>query len=347
MLLNIFANIGIIILNIYLIFRLNSEFEARGYSSLKKIVFFILLETLVGVLLMQFSNVLINVRVDFRFLLFALALKYLGWKISLPTIFLVALARFLFDMSSAAWVNIGVAFFLIVTMPLVFNFLMKHFSNLGQLLWLQTYTILVVLVPTGILLDELLEMLAINAIMLALGSGLTIFLYFVYEDVEKVFSLVNIDELTRLGNVRKFQKDSSQFENQGKRCSMIMLDIDHFKYFNDTYGHHVGDIVLKEVSQIFLDLANPHASFYRVGGEEFVVLIADNRDFGAFEFANKIYQQLALLEIDYGMTEKLKVTASMGVAHQGVLEEINRTLARADGALYTAKNSGRNQIVIA
>lgn len=168
------------------------------------------------------------------------------------------------------------------------------------------------------------------------------------------------DRLTHLHNrqgAQEFLKNNVLKNiHEGKPVSTIMIDIDKFKSFNDTYGHDVGDKVLKQVAGILKDNVRAQDGVFRWGGEEMVV-IANMSAAEAYALAERLRKGIQNTPLDVGDGQQVRITASMGVA-QIVTENperLNRDnimkyfedkpLKRADERLYEAKENGRNQVV--
>lgn len=156
------------------------------------------------------------------------------------------------------------------------------------------------------------------------------------------------DALTGLMNRRetldKIEDHCGQTRRYNTPFSAIMIDIDHFKHFNDTYGHAVGDVVLKTVSKAMKDCIRRTDAAGRLGGEEFVVLCTNTPAEAATVCAEKIRQAVERHVTRHESLE-LAVTISLGVAEfSGGLTSVDSLLNAADVALYEAKNSGRNQV---
>jgi len=130
--------------------------------------------------------------------------------------------------------------------------------------------------------------------------------------------------------------------------SIVTFDIDHFKRFNDTHGHPGGDYVLKELCRIVISkLIRANDFFARYGGEEFVILLSGSASKTASEVAERIRQTIETSEMTFEGT-RLSVTVSVGVATRHPSDsEWNQIYDRADKALYQAKQSGRNKVMIA
>ncbi|MCI4400426.1 MAG: diguanylate cyclase [Campylobacteraceae bacterium] len=165
----------------------------------------------------------------------------------------------------------------------------------------------------------------------------------------KLSQLATTDALTGLSNRRHalelFETAALKAARQNEPIGVIMMDIDFFKKVNDTYGHSVGDLVLKEVSKIVKKCAREYDIVARLGGEEFLI-ICENSDISqTIEIAQRIRQNIQDQIIVYDGDKSLKVTASFGCyaavpnAHQE-----SQMISIADEALYVAKNSGRNRV---
>ncbi|MEZ4449321.1 MAG: diguanylate cyclase [Nannocystaceae bacterium] len=157
------------------------------------------------------------------------------------------------------------------------------------------------------------------------------------------------DGLTGLTNHRAFQERFATLhalaERQRGKFSVILTDIDHFKKINDTYGHPVGDAVLRRVAAIFAGRARKVDIVARYGGEEFVLVLPDTDGQGAETFANKLREEIAAQTMT---SEKgpFHVTISMGIAEYGVDGQSRSDLIeRADQALYFCKRGGRNCVI--
>ena len=125
---------------------------------------------------------------------------------------------------------------------------------------------------------------------------------------------------------------------------MIIFDLDHFKQINDTFGHNVGDKVLKEVARIVRKNLRNTDIFARWGGEEFIILLPNTDLKGAKSVAEKLRRAIERLYIPE--LKGRKITASFGVTQVYNDELLAEAIHRADTALYKAKNEGRNQVKV-
>ena len=187
--------------------------------------------------------------------------------------------------------------------------------------------------------------------------------YYEQQDDYYVFSLTDItkfkeksnileyqashDKLTGLFNRNKFDeifaKEIKRTKRYKNELSVIIFDIDNFKMVNDTYGHQIGDEVLKEISKIALDSVREQDITTRWGGEEFFILLPQTNLSGAVIVANKI----RISTQNHIFTEKsLKITASFGVAQFCIENDDEKTIiTRADELLYEAKRTGKNKVM--
>ena len=169
---------------------------------------------------------------------------------------------------------------------------------------------------------------------------------------KNLFELVNLDGLTRIPNRRNFdrkiQEEWKRMKRQKKPISLLMIDIDKFKDYNDTYGHLEGDSVLKTVANIiYKSVKRPGDIAARFGGEEFVVLLPDTKIEGARFIAEKIMKDLFDINLPNESSDiSDRVTVSIGL-NTVVPDENNspyKMINLSDIALYRAKSKGRNRI---
>ena len=159
------------------------------------------------------------------------------------------------------------------------------------------------------------------------------------------------DPLTGLPNRRyameRLQEMMAESTGLESTLSCIMIDIDHFKQINDTYGHDCGDIVLKKISDIFKKKSRTSDMISRIGGEEFLVVSDRNSLHEAMVFAERLRQEIAEHEIVL-IGRTIQITVSLGVAIMTPdMSEGNALIMLADRALYSAKENGRNRVEIA
>ncbi|MDW7971852.1 MAG: diguanylate cyclase [Thermodesulfovibrio sp.] len=167
------------------------------------------------------------------------------------------------------------------------------------------------------------------------------------KEMEKqLYTLSISDTLTSLYN-RRYQLEmlrnaKNKADRYGEPFSILMIDIDNFKSINDQYGHNMGDLVLKKVSNIFIKNVRASDIVSRWGGEEFLILLPNTQLDGALTIAERIRSQVEAINIE----TLPKITVSIGVTSYKISETIEKLISRADKALYEAKISGKNNVKV-
>ncbi len=160
------------------------------------------------------------------------------------------------------------------------------------------------------------------------------------------------DPLTGLPNRRMIlERMKSELARQDRGCarfSLIMLDVDHFKHFNDTYGHETGDAVLSKLAEVMQHTVREYDLCARWGGEEFLILLPETDLKTAQTTAERLLQTLRTSTLDEVFRSPdqphTKLTASLGVATYQPDETLDEAINRADSALLIAKQNGRNRV---
>lgn len=160
--------------------------------------------------------------------------------------------------------------------------------------------------------------------------------------------LASRDPLTGVHNRMALETSLIREVDLAKRkslpLSMLVIDIDHFKSFNDDFGHSFGDDILQAVSQAIANTIRRCDLLFRFGGEEFVVLTSHTDEQGAMLLAERIRENVAAMKTVRG--RNISVTVSLGVTSLADADNAERFFDRADKALYAAKNAGRNRSVL-
>lgn len=163
-------------------------------------------------------------------------------------------------------------------------------------------------------------------------------------------SLIELDGLTGLLNHRRFKErvghEMARVNRTNLQFCVAMLDVDHFKRVNDSYGHPVGDQVLSILARTLVGWVRKTDVVGRYGGEEFAVLLLDTTPQAVFEVLENFRKHFAQIMFD-GQPEKFSLTISIGVAGSASCDDAAAIFDEADRALYLAKNNGRDQVVLA
>ncbi len=168
------------------------------------------------------------------------------------------------------------------------------------------------------------------------------------EALEQITTMARTDHLTGLWNrshmMEKCREEEVRFKRKKRQFCFALGDIDHFKEFNDTYGHECGDDVLRAIAGILKESVRQQDVAARWGGEEFLLLLPESDVSGALAVAGRIRQRIAESTLSYNNTP-LRVTMTMGVAPYDPDEGIDGSIRNADCALYEGKNGGRDRVV--
>ncbi len=173
------------------------------------------------------------------------------------------------------------------------------------------------------------------------------------KDLAKARKESMTDSLTGLSNRKAFDTEIHRILEECKKekisFTVLMLDIDHFKSFNDNFGHQVGDQVLRLVAKCLTDGIKGQDIAARYGGEEFVIILPNTELAAGVAVANNLRKIVANKDVVNRSTgERLaRITMSAGVAQFSGVEAVEELIGRADAALYTAKHNGRNQVAAA
>ncbi|AJJ18020.1 MULTISPECIES: GGDEF domain-containing protein [Yersinia] len=156
---------------------------------------------------------------------------------------------------------------------------------------------------------------------------------------------VNIDKLTQLNNRSSIDYRLTAIHNSRQACGLLILDLDHFKSVNDTYGHNGGDLLLTEVGKLLTSSIRDEDFVGRYGGEEFIVITRRHEPQTIKAVAERIRQQVENLAVVLPDGRKIKATISIGASLYLPGMSMLKALKMTDEALYQAKKQGRNQVV--
>ncbi|MDA1565351.1 diguanylate cyclase [Bacillus cereus] len=303
---------------------------------------------ILGILLMYFGVRVGTILLDLRYLAVILAVIIGGPIASTITIIMILVTRLLFmDYSLAS----QVAFYTIIAIGIGSVFISRMKLSLGEKwVWLHAY-ILSILIPA--LYIWLIKEIHIVGLYL-ISSIITGYITFVStnyvlqsnELFQKMKQYATIDALTGLGNVRQFDLEMNHhISNKNMKndsLCLLLIDIDHFKYVNDTYGHPAGDEVLKQVGCILRETSQFPDLAFRKGGEEFALLIPNKGLAYGICMGEQIRTAVESHPFQLLDGTKIKITVSVGVSeYEGSSEQF---IQAADDALYYSKRNGRNKV---
>ena len=165
---------------------------------------------------------------------------------------------------------------------------------------------------------------------------------------EEIYRLKTTDGLTGANNKRSFdeemQREFHRFLRYGRPLVLVMLDIDHFKKVNDTFGHLAGDRVLSELGRLIGGMVRTEDTFSRYGGEEFALLLPEMGLDDGIRFAERLRADIAAARFEFdGMTIPVTISGGVAGAHADMTGP-DKFVAAADELLYAAKHNGRNRI---
>jgi diguanylate cyclase (GGDEF)-like protein len=211
------------------------------------------------------------------------------------------------------------------------------------------------LVVSGLMVDKHPHLAVVGFALATLGSGLrgVVMQVRAMERQDQLDVLSRVDALTGVANRRQFdqvlQAEWGRARRSGQGMALLMVDIDHFKQFNDRFGHPLGDVCLREVATTLAGCATRGSDVVaRYGGEEFAVVVPATTREGALALAETMRHAVERVRLaSPGAVNLIGVTISIGVAHvaQIASSDPSGLLAATDAALYEAKRHGRNRVV--
>jgi len=163
-------------------------------------------------------------------------------------------------------------------------------------------------------------------------------------------SIFNRDTLTgaenRIGMLTKLRELLELVKRQAQQCCLVIMDLDHFKWINDSHGHVVGDQVLAAAVRCIRENLRPYDKVFRYGGEEFLISLQNSDLETARVTVERLRERLGATSVAYAGSKPIVVTASFGMALLDPAVTLEETINRADQALLAAKTAGRNRLQI-
>ena len=285
---------------------------------------------------------------------------------ALESIILTTMAAFfLVKMTFVAWIVPDAAWYdaLEFSLYLPGFFAMAYWSSPRRRAWIVSWVFLTVflLVASPFLVGSFLAGepagvgFALVFVHLVLMSALMIEFLRAYGDtvfsqrleVHQAERLASVDELTKVENrrglERRLRSEAERMLRTGVPYSVVVVDLDHFKHVNDTFGHVAGDDVLRDVGRVLREGVRDGDHVGRWGGEEFAVVCPAASTDAASSLAERLRHAIR----STSFTDGIELTASFGVAEARPEESIEEVVERADAALYTAKREGRDRVRVA
>lgn len=243
--------------------------------------------------------------------------------------------------------SVTVLAILLITPTLILN--KSWFVAILELLGIMLYMEVIQLYKSPILVgEELVNVVVFSAIGFVLGHYLKLNKLMNFDLKRQAILEKNTDYLTKLPNRLKLFDDLSKKNFREHTFSVLMMDIDYFKLYNDHYGHQGGDLCLQRLSKCLRQFEKKHPiTFYRYGGEEFVALVDGGDREELQRLGDCLNQKIQKLQIPHKESNFGVVTISIGYAVPADLNHVHYELliSKADLALYYAKQQGRNQTV--
>lgn len=333
------------------------ENRINSNSSLGLKTIFAVLNGILGSILMRYSvNVASTVIVDFRIVAIILTAIFGGFIPAIISSIIIGLFRIIyFGITTSSIIAFIVAIIIGIASPLIINK-----TKILRNKWLNTtlFSNVIVSIAFFILIENQLYLIKI---LFSYWIATFIVSFILYKYTEYIIAYNNLwekykleskkDFLTGLNNVREFDKIfnsvSTRAIEKGEQLSLLFIDIDFFKKVNDTYGHAEGDIVLKELGEILLNTCREFDIVSRNGGEEFSVMLMDCPPQKAVNIAERIRKAVENHSFVLSTGKIINITVSIGVAnYPETTDDINKIKEEADSALYKAKKTGRNKVVL-
>lgn len=296
---------------------------------------------------MNFAIVIEQVRLDFRPLLLAITFKYIGRKASIIGLVIITLGRFAYGLDGTSIVNLTFAIYVIISLNFILNKTQNILDDFKQLVLMMMNNLMTSTIAIFFFLTEWSDVTYVVTFFWLSHFMFLFFSYSIIKDFRNMMTSINYDRLTKLNNQHRFHQAMDLINQMTQSVSLAAIDIDHFKFYNDTYGHEFGDQVLQKFSEKLLLENNHNVSAYRVGGEEFALVITGLSRIQSEEIVREFHQHFQNTTLEISGNQTIELTVSIGIAHREEGEQSFDTFRRADKALYFSKENGRNRITVA
>lgn len=289
---------------------------------------------------------------DMRFIPLVFLSYIWGWKLGIPALIIVSTWRYFMG---GEGVLLGIIFGMVIPTLLAAAFHRRsklHGKHVERILliascWFICDFPIIFFIPNGL---EIFKDIAFIRFFTFVGTALILYTFIALERQrrtlnEKLQKMAGEDSLTKLLNKRRFFEVMREKIHMGDTPFIAMLDIDHFKKLNDTYGHVIGDDILRRVGKILKKYEHDNFRIGRYGGEEFILFIGNS----SFESATRMLEKIRLeisetcFTLEQGLTAK--ITVSIGMSRLDRESHILDSVHQADKFLYLAKKNGRNRLI--
>ncbi|WLR58664.1 diguanylate cyclase [Guptibacillus hwajinpoensis] len=351
-----FVNMMIILALLFIYYQFFREENLAPTSSLKRKFLSGLYAGIIGVFLMIYSiQVDATTIVDLRHIPLLLVTLYGGPVPGGIALIVIQITRFIIGINVSSFVSLG------LLTSLYIGYLIFREWKVGifiKAFWMLIYSNLVFSILIVYLLLDIKSLFSEINILFWITSAVTgVMALYTTEHLRKTNHLfkeykksATIDPLTGLNNVRSFDEALNRAiqeasTNDEKPLSLLVIDIDHFKNVNDTYGHAAGDTVLTQFSKTLRSAARLNDIVSRNGGEEFTILLEDCTNREALEIGERVRSMIEEYSFTINKDVSIHITASIGAStFPETVPSPAQLYREADEALYHAKRSGRNRI---
>ncbi|MGE7885074.1 diguanylate cyclase [Bacillus sp. NPDC094077] len=347
MLRDLFVNTTIILSFIFIGGQLLRDKPLKeGFSFWQKCVVGIFTGIL-SILLMHFGVHIEDIMLDLRYLAVILAIIIGGPIASSITVIVILITRLVFTEYSLAS-ELACYTIVLIGIGIIFIWRMKV-SIFTKWIGFNVYSLSIFIVPLSVLFKDI-SIVALYLVCSSVAAYITfISANYVLQSNELFQTMkqyATIDALTGLGNVRQFDLEMNRHISNKRMKNdslcLLLIDIDHFKHVNDTYGHPAGDEVLKQVGRILREISTFPDLAFRKGGEEFALLIPKKGIAYGIRMGEQIRTAVEKHSFQLLDGTKIKITVSVGISEYE--ESPEQFIQAADDALYYSKRNGRNQV---
>lgn len=348
---SILSNIAIILLMHLVMSMLTNMRREKGSQLASVAIVFVVAASVISMFYLPIS--FNGYALDMRFIPLIFLAYIQGWKLAIPALIISLLWRYF--MGGAGAVP-GIFYGMVgpTLLALVFHHRSKlHGRYVEKIMlvvacWLISDVPIIFYVPNGL---EFFKNIALIRSSTFIGTAVILYTFIILERQRKSLNerlerLAGEDPLTKLLNKRRFYEIVREKRKSLKPQHFIaMMDIDHFKKLNDTYGHIIGDDVLMKVGKLLKTYEHDHLKIARYGGEEFIVYLGHSSFSEAEQILESIRRNIAETCFVYDQGKTICTTISIGIAELKPEASLLTVVNEADQYLYQAKKSGRNRVV--